>query len=181
LHTLNLSRAFSIDDQTLATIGSFCPNLTALNVNFCFSITDRGLVGFMRAASRDFNQELPLKQLSLANCHLVSTEGVMRSADTCPQLQYLRLTACKALDGQAFIYLLDRCKQLRYLFLTSCNQMVSDETLRDASERLNGQQLSLRYMDVSFCTEIQDLSLLQRFIGEHCPQLTSLGNFMKSY
>lgn len=178
-----------LDHNAFVTLGSLCPNLERLNLQYCGQMMTDTLVHWAK-------QLRHLKHLELFGPFLVRKEGWLeffKARGT--ELESLSITQSPRIDLETIEVLVEECPNLRVLKLSEIGQLDSDFLVPIASltklESLaitspGGPPLSdeavadllasvgpnLTSLDLSYNSELGDAILAA--IAKHCPNLTHL-------
>ncbi len=126
-------------DAELKNIASLCPNLTSLNLSWCFQIEDASFLSNL----------INLTSLSLFDCKQIRDFSFLSSLTN---LTSLNLSNCTQIQDFSFLRAL---ASLTSLNLSSCTQIQDFSFLRALA--------SLTYLNLSWCPQIQDFTLLIDF------------------
>ncbi|KAE8667966.1 F-box/LRR-repeat protein 4 [Hibiscus syriacus] len=184
LKSLDLQGCY-VGDQGLAVIGQCCKQLEDLNLRFCESLTDVGLVELatqcgkslkslrVAACGRITDKSLEavgshgksLETLSL-DSELISNKGIIAIAQGCPLLKVLKLQ-CINVTGRALMAVGISCLSLEMLALYSFQQF-TDEGLCSIGKGCK----KLKNLTLSDCNFLGDRGL--EAIASGCAELTHL-------
>ncbi|KAJ0400873.1 hypothetical protein ATCC90586_002575 [Pythium insidiosum] len=146
-----------------------CAALRHLDLSRCVGIGDLTL----RLLAAHSSQ---LGVLQLSGVVRVSSRGVRRLLQSCPQLSTLGLADCRAVDDHAFAFLMAGAgahgvlHHLSVLRLRHC-ELVTDQTLRALAAL---RRVPLRELDLSGCARVTDLGVLALADSGVAPALRSL-------
>ena len=143
LRQLTISES-GITDAHVVGIAEVCPELRHLNISSCSGISDAALLQLSKYCHA-------LQILHLACCFRITSEGITALAKGCSELEELDLSGLDIGDI-ALRQLAEKCRKLKKLTLNGCNH-ISDEGI---------------CCIVSFCTDIEYLSLSQLHITDGC-------------
>ncbi|PPD95141.1 hypothetical protein GOBAR_DD07830 [Gossypium barbadense] len=184
LKSLDLQGCY-VGDQGLAVVGQCCKQLEDLNLRFCESLTDSGLVTLatecgkslkslgVAACARITDKSLEavgshcknLETLSL-DSEFISNKGILAIAQGCPLLKVLKLQCINVTD-RALMAVGASCLSLEMLALYSFQQF-TDEGLRSIGKGCK----KLKNLTLSDCNFLGDRGL--EAIATGCTELTHL-------
>ncbi|KAK9009418.1 hypothetical protein V6N11_035952 [Hibiscus sabdariffa] len=184
LKSLDLQGCY-VGDQGLAVVGQCCKQLEDLNLRFCESLTDAGLVELatkcgkslkslgVAACARITDKSLEavgshcksLETLSL-DSEFISNKGILAIAEGCPLLKVLKLQCINVTD-RALMAVGVSCLSLEMLALHSFQQF-TDEGLRSIGKGCK----KLKNLILSDCNFLGDRGL--EAIATGCTELTHL-------
>ncbi|KAF3329322.1 F-box protein SKP2A-like protein [Carex littledalei] len=155
LTRLNISGCSNFSESALA-IGQNCNQLQSLNLGWCESITDKGVVCLASGCPN-------LRALDLCGCILITDESVIALANGCPRLKSLGLYYCQNITDKAM-----------YSLANSRVTSKRGPTVRKSTEEKEG----LANLNISQCTALTPpavQALCDSFPGLHtCPERHSL-------
>jgi F-box and leucine-rich repeat protein 2/20 len=113
LNSLDISRCSQISDDDLRLILQACTPLTALTMEECRGISDRGFYEMPL-----FNSNFTALNLARTN---ISDHPVVELASKCPNLMYLCLTRCEKITEKGVLEAVRAARMLRELNISNCN------------------------------------------------------------
>ena len=192
LCAVNVSDCSRVTDHMLGLLGRLVPSLSYLDVSYCTAITDDGLALLALPSDESALQDtrdahadisgrlipadetraaLPLRQLVLAQCHLITDRGLFLLLPRCTALARLDLGYCRGLTDEGLHEATRQCSQLTHLALTNCFEL-SESGLYAIATRCP----SLLELDVFNCSQlVTDGSVAALASG--CPLLQSLNMY----
>lgn len=121
-------------DAILIAVANFCPELRALNLDDCLSLSDDGVLALCKPLNNvDTARTIRLEKLSLNRCERVTTSGIV------PVLQ--------------------QAKSLVSLSMAGCGTMVEMDNVLQALVQYNHE--SLRDLDISYSSSLSQSALVQ--------------------
>ncbi|KNC55706.1 uncharacterized protein AMSG_12420 [Thecamonas trahens ATCC 50062] len=141
-------------------VAEMCPNLTSLDLNGCFNITDAAVVALAGGCPN-------LTSLRLYNCSNITDAAVVALAGGCPNLTSLGLRNCSNITDAAVVALTGGCPNLTSLYLNNCSNITDAAVVA-----LAGGCPNLTSLDLCNCSNITDAAVVALTGG--CPNLTSL-------
>ncbi|XP_076827499.1 F-box/LRR-repeat protein 7 isoform X1 [Brachyhypopomus gauderio] len=118
---------------------------------------------------------LTLEVVVASGCRRLSDRGLRVVAQSCPELRHLEVAGCYNVSNEAVFDVVSSCPNLEHLDVSGCPKVtcisLSEEPPTQLSPLL-GQQISLRYLDMTDCASLEDEGV--RAIAAHCPRLTHL-------
>ncbi|XP_058274997.1 F-box/LRR-repeat protein 7 isoform X2 [Hemibagrus wyckioides] len=137
---------------------------------------DRALRVLTRRLCQDTpNVCLTVEMVVLNGCRRLTDRGLYTVAQCCLELRRLDLAGCYNVSNEAVFEVVSRCPNLEHLDVSGCSKVTCISLTREASIKLSplhGQQISIRYLDMSDCFALEDEGL--HIIAAHCTQLTHL-------
>ncbi|KAL7874144.1 hypothetical protein SRHO_G00051140 [Serrasalmus rhombeus] len=118
---------------------------------------------------------LTLETVVTSGCRRLSDRGLHVVAQSCPELRHLEVSGCYNVSNEAVFDVVSRCPNLEHLDVSGCPKVTCISLTQETSVQLSpihGQQIGLRYLDMSDCVSLEDEGL--RAIASHCPRLTHL-------
>ncbi|XP_028825612.1 F-box/LRR-repeat protein 7-like isoform X3 [Denticeps clupeoides] len=118
---------------------------------------------------------LTLETVAASGCRRLTDRGLRAVALCCPELRRLDVAGCYNISDEAVFQVVSRCPSLEYLNVSGCSKVTCISLAQDTSAPvppLHGQAVSIRYLDLTDCSSLQDEGL--RAIAAHCPHLTHL-------
>ncbi|XP_061660661.1 F-box/LRR-repeat protein 7-like isoform X1 [Syngnathoides biaculeatus] len=134
----------------------------------------------VRVLTRRLCQDTPnvcltLETVVASGCKRLTDRGLHVLARCCPELRRLEVAGCYNISNEALFEVVSRCPNLEHLDLSGCSKVTCISLTEEASLQLSplhGQQISIRYLDMTDCSCLEDDGL--RIIATHCPRLTHL-------
>uniref|UniRef100_A0A8C2D1M8 F-box/LRR-repeat protein 7 n=1 Tax=Cyprinus carpio TaxID=7962 RepID=A0A8C2D1M8_CYPCA len=137
---------------------------------------DRALRVLTRRLCQDTpNVCLTLETVVVSGCRRLTDRGLYTVAQCCPELRHLEMAGCYNVSNEAVFEVVSRCPNLEHLDVSGCSKVTCISLTRDVSVKLSplhGQQISIRYLDMTDCFALEDEGL--HTIAAHCTQLTHL-------
>ncbi|XP_059390691.1 F-box/LRR-repeat protein 7 [Carassius carassius] len=118
---------------------------------------------------------LTLETVVANGCRRLSDRGLRVVAQCCPELRRLEVAGCYNVSNEAVFDVVSQCPNLEHLDISGCPKVTCISLTEEASLQLtplHGQQIGLRYLDMTDCVSLEDKGL--RTIAFHCPCLTHL-------
>lgn len=131
LSCLNLSNSEGLIDSDIAELATALPCLSSLSLRHMSMLSDKGL-----HALRD----LPLTELDLTYCSLLSDDGLVCSLAKMPSLSYLNVSHCKLLTVRGLKELLV-FGRLRTLDVSFCARLKSGDAMAELKSLSHGTRL----------------------------------------
>uniref|UniRef100_A0A671NCU8 F-box and leucine-rich repeat protein 7 n=1 Tax=Sinocyclocheilus anshuiensis TaxID=1608454 RepID=A0A671NCU8_9TELE len=137
---------------------------------------DRALRVLTRRLCQDTpNVCLTLETVVVSGCQRLTDRGLYTVAQCSPELRRLEVAGCYNVSNEAVFEVVSRCPNLEHLDVSGCSKVTCISLTRDVSFKLSplhGQQISIRYLDMTDCFALEDEGL--HTIAAHCTQLTHL-------
>nr|XP_055038359.1 F-box/LRR-repeat protein 7-like [Misgurnus anguillicaudatus] len=118
---------------------------------------------------------LTLETVVASGCRRLSDRGLRVIAQRCPELRHLEVAGCYHVSNDAVFDVVSQCPSLEHLDVSGCPKVTCISLTEESSLQLtplHGQQICLRYLDMTDCVSLEDKGL--RTIAFHCPRLTHL-------
>uniref|UniRef100_A0AAV2LDB6 F-box domain-containing protein n=1 Tax=Knipowitschia caucasica TaxID=637954 RepID=A0AAV2LDB6_KNICA len=118
---------------------------------------------------------LTLETVIVNGCKRLSDRGLHVLAQCCPELRRLEVGGCYNISNESVFEVVSRCPSLEHLNLSGCSKVTCISLTAEATLQLSplhGQQISVRFLDMSDCFCLEDEGL--RAVASHCPRLTHL-------
>ncbi|TSK16055.1 F-box/LRR-repeat protein 7 [Bagarius yarrelli] len=118
---------------------------------------------------------LTLEKVVASGCPRLSDRGLRLLSQRCPELRHLEVAGCYNISNEAVFDIVSCCPNLEHLDVSGCPKVTCIRLTQESSlplSPLHGQQIGLRYLDMTDCTSLEDEGL--RAIALHCPLLTHL-------
>ncbi|XP_030625860.1 F-box/LRR-repeat protein 7 [Chanos chanos] len=118
---------------------------------------------------------LTLETVVASGCRRLTDRGLHAVAQSCPELRRLEVASCYNVSNEAVFEVVSRCPNLEHLDVSGCPKVTCISLTQEATLQLSplhGQQISIRYLDMTDCFSLEDEGL--RTIAAHCPRLTHL-------
>ncbi|XP_051969357.1 F-box/LRR-repeat protein 7 isoform X2 [Xyrauchen texanus] len=118
---------------------------------------------------------LTLETVVASGCRRLSDRGLRVIAQCSPELRRLEVAGCYNVSNNAVFDVVSHCPNLEHLNVSGCPKVTCISLTQEASlllTPLHGQQIGLRYLDMTDCVSLEDEGL--RTIAFHCPRLTHL-------
>lgn len=155
----------------LVCIGHQATHLEKLDLYICDHLEDYAITPFVLHGR--------LTHLSLAGCHRITDEIVIRVAEHCPGLQHLDLRACGLISDRSISLVATRCTQLCHL---NVGRVRDRERITSASIRLVALNTKVNVLGLAGC-DIDDECMillaktrhrhLERVSVNNCQKLTN--------
>lgn len=145
LEYLGLQDCQRLSDEALRHVSVGLPNLRAINLSFCVSITDGGLKHLAKMPE--------LRELNLRSCDNISDVGMAYLAEGGSRITTLDVSFCDKIGDQALGHISQGLFNLKSLSLSACN--ISDEGLERIARTLH----ELDTLNVGQCSKITDRGL----------------------
>eukprot|EP01119_Soliformovum_irregulare_P018694 TRINITY_DN5783_c0_g1_i1.p1 TRINITY_DN5783_c0_g1~~TRINITY_DN5783_c0_g1_i1.p1 ORF type:complete len:477 (-),score=65.34 TRINITY_DN5783_c0_g1_i1:191-1621(-) len=185
LTSLNILSPGEIDDDFLILLSRNCINLQHVDVKECWGVTEVGLEALLTSCCRirsldasacDISDDLVFKiphlcaeieRISFNSCQNVTDSSILYLLQNAPQLSSVSLSRCEGIGSSIVdgIVALDQLEELRLVF---CRSVIYPATLA----RIASNNHCLKILDIGFCREIDDDSLVK--IAQGCPLLENL-------
>jgi F-box/leucine-rich repeat protein 2/20 len=111
--------------QFLTAVGELRPNLKAINLTYCASVTDEGLRGLAVGCHQ-------LVDINLSHCKEVTDAGMLALASGCPAIETARLARCWRVGDAGVTALLRGCPAIATWDLQATS--ISDRALAAIAE-----------------------------------------------
>ncbi|XVF66346.1 hypothetical protein PTKIN_Ptkin10aG0027900 [Pterospermum kingtungense] len=158
LKSLDLQGCY-VGDQGLAVVGKCCKQLEDVNLRFCESLTDAGLVDLATRVGKS------LKSLGVAACARITDKSLEAVGSHCKSLETLSLDS-EFIRNQGILAIAQGCPLLKVLKLQCIN--VTDEALMGVGISC----LSLEMLALHSFQQFTDNGL--RSVGKGCKKLKNL-------
>jgi hypothetical protein len=136
-------------------------NLSHLSLAACKSITDSGILAFLKTHS-----SIKLTHLNLSSCARLSDTTLRNLAIYSTCITHLELAGCVLMTDQGFTFLLSRLRTLVHLDLEDLQQ-ITEVTVRSIAN----YQPNLKRLCLSNCTQISDDSITHLVLQGTCHKL----------
>ena len=136
-----------------------CQQLTSLDLQMCFNMTDDSFVTLFSGTSH------MMTHLDLGWCEQLTDSGLSAIAHACQQLKVLDFDSCENITDVGLIEIARHCQQMTSLNVSTSN--VTDVGLKEIAKHC--QQMT----SLNMCpSKITDVGLIA--IAKHCQQMTNL-------
>ncbi|XP_001344855.1 F-box/LRR-repeat protein 7 [Danio rerio] len=118
---------------------------------------------------------LTLETVVASGCRRLSDRGLRVIARCCPELRCLEVAGCYNVSNDAVFDVVSKCPNLEHLDVSGCPKVTCISLTEEGSVQhtpLHGQQIGLRYLNMTDCVSLEDKGL--KTIAIHCPRLTHL-------
>lgn len=167
LTRLELNECFEVTDNSLASLSEQCTNIKALHLGYCQYITDKGTEMLCRALPTNPKMSyIHLEEITLDYCTELTDKAIQQLVSFNSTLRYLSMSGCKITDN-AIRYVAGYCARLVTLNVKECD-MLTDYTITVIAQRCKG----LEAFDGSCGGRYTDASAQQLALYSH--QLKSL-------
>ena len=160
LKSLHLRYCEKIKGAGVVAIVKQCRQLTSLDLQMCFNMTDDSFVTLFPGTSHI------MTHLDLGWCEQLTDSGLSAIAHACQQLKVLDFDNCENITDVGLIEVARHCQQMTSLNFDSCEN-ITDIGLIEIARHC--QQMTS--LNVSF-SNVTDVGLIE--IAKHCQQMTSL-------
>ena len=145
LQVVTLAKCGSVDDATLASLGTNCVGVRRIDISHCSKVTDVGISALLDGCPKIF-------QLHLGYCERISDLTLAIVAAKLPKLSLLCLAWCTQLTDQAFAAFAQQCvakDTLTDLNVAGCSKLC-DNGLLSVASNLG----SIRSLQLDFCYRV---------------------------
>lgn len=157
--------------ESLQRIGRFADRLDYLEIYICDTITDAAVLPFLYHGY--------LTSLTLAGCHQITDETILKAAEFCVNLEHLDLRACGLVSDVSIIAIANCCPRLRHL---NVGRIRDRDRITSKSISLIARQTQVAVLGLAGC-EITDECMvllaqhraggLERISVNNCQRLTN--------
>ena len=168
--TMNLSGCSQLSNAGLDNISMKCPNLSAVTLTDCFSVTDTGINKLLQVCKQ-------IKCLAFGGKPLSVTPNSMSSLCKLSNLVDLDLHHNLAINDVVIKEFVKHCKSIRSLDIEACHGGISCIGIKSLAELPSLEMLNISYL-VEVCDDcIRPLVVegrIKRLILRACNQLTNI-------
>ncbi|CAO3644316.1 unnamed protein product [Cunninghamella blakesleeana] len=134
--------------EPLRYIGYYATHIQAIDFYICDHITNQSLYSYFEHGNLTF--------VCLAGCQLITDEGIIHLAKTCPRLEHLDLRACGKVSDVSITEIAYHASQLKHL---NVGRVKEGHRITDQSIRLIALRTKITVIGLAGC-HISDHSLL---------------------
>ncbi|XP_004490180.1 uncharacterized protein [Cicer arietinum] len=143
MKSLHLSSNPWLNNETIKTIASFCPNLQFLDISSCWGIYE-GIVEVLRKCSKimhlnlasclrvnllGMNFQVPKLEVLSLKMTKIDDETLYVISKSCPWLLHLNLEQCSEITEKGVMQVVENCTQLKEINLQHCCKVAADVDL----------------------------------------------------
>lgn len=136
------------------TVAESFPGLVAIGLAFIAGISSSTVEIFASKCHK-------LKYMNLSYCTNVDDTAILKIAENCSKLTKLYFDGCENITDAAVLAVSDRLPCLTHIGLSGIGAITSG-----AVETLTSNCRELKFIDLSYCTNVSDITLMK--IMEHC-------------
>ena len=156
LDTLLEYHAWAVRDVDLERVGTHCPQLRAINLEFCTTITDRGLTHLAAACTR-------LISINLAACDGITDDGLLVMKRTLLKVESIDLSFQPAITDAGIAHICSKpsgWKNLHTLKLKACPRLTDMALQAMINPNRPPHWSALEHLDISECPNIGDRGVI---------------------
>lgn len=160
LRYLNLNGCRQLDDDIMAAMGTQLTQLTHLSLISCHSVTDTGLLNFVK------NSSSQLTHMNLSNCTRLTDTALRYLANYATSITHLDLAGCVLMTDEGIQQLSSRLVLLTHLDLEDLHHLTNASIASIAQYQTKLQRLCL-----SNCVHVSDDAITHLILQGRCRQL----------
>ena len=150
----------TINDVALAAMARSTPQLELIDLTYCESITEAGLINFIGRVPE-------LSEIVLRRCSESTTDAVLnRLAICCRRLCTLDVSFCHRITDHGIASSTAKKHNLQRLSLYGCNLITND-----AIATLANNCPTLQHLNISKCSQLNDRAILSLANGTYPPSM----------
>ena len=157
------SQGCYVGDRGLGAVGESCKQLEDLNLRFCESLTDTGLIDLAQGCAKS------LKSLGVAACAKITNDSLIALGCCCKYLETLSLDS-EFIHNEGILAVAQGCPNLKVLKLQCIN--VTDEALVAVGSRCFSLELLALHSFQQFTDKLVTLNYYHC-----CDEIEKLFNF----
>lgn len=156
LRYLNLNGCRQLDDTVMESMGSHLTQLTHLSLISCHSITDTGILNFVR------NHLDQLTHVNLSSCTRLTDTALRYLANYTPYITHLDVAGCVLMTDEGIQYLAPRLVHLTHLDLEDLHH-ITNASIYSIAQHLH----KIERLCLSNCVHVSDDAVTHLILQGH--------------